>query len=201
LFRSIGFETPQNEVEFLRRRLVEERANAERANTARLEAERRCQAAEKERDVYRILARRWKTRVQASSGVGADDTETIEEAAAAMLLGSRESVSLLGLGNMFRRFRARASAAAPREESDDDVSDDDEVGEGALDPTDRMEEDNDDEMSEGTSTGSEEDESDEDVDSFSLASSHQGSVAGVIGSGDNPLRPQPRTVSLSEEDF
>jgi hypothetical protein len=178
--------------------LAEERANFQRANTARLEAERRCHAAEKERDVYRILARRWKTRVHASA-VATEDTESIEEAAAAMLLGSRDSMSVLGLGNMFRRFRARTSAAAAREEADED-EEEDELGDDALDPTDRMEEDNDDEMSEGTSTGDEEDESDEDVDSFSF-SSHQGSQVGVPGSGDHPLRPQPRTVSLSEEDF
>jgi hypothetical protein len=201
----IGFEIPQNEVEFLRRRLAEERANVERASKARLEAERRCHAAEKERDVYRILARRWKTRVQASSGVAVDDNQTIEEAAAAMLLGSRESVSLLGLGNMFRRIRARTSASARREESDGAGGDDDDgdVGDGALDPSDRMEEDDDeeDEMSEGSSASEEDGESTDDVDSFSLASSHQVSVVGVIGSGDDPLRPQARTVSLSEEDF
>jgi hypothetical protein len=186
--------------------LAEERTNVERANKARLEAERRCHVAENERDVYRILARRWKTRVQSSTGVAADDTETIEEAAAAMLLGSRESVSLLGLGTMFRRFRARTAAAARREESDDDggdddVDDDEEVVDDALDPADRMEEDNDDQMSVGSTTGEEDSESDEDVDSFSLASSHQGSVVGVPGLRDIPLRPQPRTVSLSEGDF
>lgn len=185
--------------------MAEERANAERANTARLEAERRCQAAEKERDVYRILARRWKTRLQASSGGASDDTETIEEAAAAMLLGSRESVSLLGLGNMFRRFRARASAAARREESDDDPDDDDEEEEEevAVDASDRMEEDNeDDDMSEDSEE--EDSSSDEDVDSFSVASelsTRDESTIDISESGGKKMRPQPRTVSLSEDDF
>jgi hypothetical protein len=205
-----GFETPQNEVEFLRRKLAEERANTERANAARMEAERRCEAAEKERDVYRILARRWKTRLQASSEGAGDDNETIEETAAAMLVGSRESVSLLGLGNVFRRFRARASAAARREESDDDSNDsdseEDEENE-AFDTSDRMEEDNgnEDAMSEDTENEEVDSSVDEGSDSYSMASSHQGSTIDAnVPLVAKSARSQDRTVatvSLSEDDF
>ncbi|KAG7352756.1 protein-L-isoaspartateD-aspartate O-methyltransferase PCMT [Nitzschia inconspicua] len=197
------FETPQSEVEFLRRRLAEEKANTERANLARIEAERRLRATEKERDVYRVLARRWKTRLQASSGVGADDTETIEEAASAMLLASREPVSLLGLGNMFRRFRARASSVGRREESENDSQDDDDEDETFGD-VDRMEEEQNSEDDMSEDTDSEEDElAEEGSDSFSMASSHQGSTVDATEPHGKARRSESRTVatvSLSSED-
>jgi hypothetical protein len=53
-----GFDTPLSEVEVLKRRLKEEKEKADRANKARLEAEARCHLAEKERDIYRLLALR-----------------------------------------------------------------------------------------------------------------------------------------------
>lgn len=202
---SIGFETPQSEVDFLRRRLAEEKANTERANAARIEAERRLEAAEKERDVYRVLARRWKTRTQTSPGSSTEDSETIEEAAAAMLLGSRESVSLLGFGNMFRRFRARASAAAAarREESDSESDEEAEQEDNEAFDEDRMEEDdnNGDDMSEDTESGDEEDLSEAASDSFSMSSSHQGSMIDVAARQVKASRSTARTVSLSEDAF
>lgn len=60
----VGFEPQQSETAFLRQRLLEEQADARRAHQARLEAEARCHAAERERDVYRLLANRWQTRLQ-----------------------------------------------------------------------------------------------------------------------------------------
>jgi hypothetical protein len=57
------FEPEQSETAFLRRRLVEEQADAQRAHQARVEAEARCHAAEREREVYRLLAHRWQTRL------------------------------------------------------------------------------------------------------------------------------------------
>jgi len=53
-----GFETPPTEVEVLKRRLKEEKEKADLANKARLEADARCHLAEKERDIYRLLALR-----------------------------------------------------------------------------------------------------------------------------------------------
>lgn len=50
--------------EFLKKRLVEEQAVAAKAKQARAEAEARCQIAERERDHYRLLARRWQSRLQ-----------------------------------------------------------------------------------------------------------------------------------------
>ncbi|KAL7580248.1 hypothetical protein ACA910_012985 [Epithemia clementina (nom. ined.)] len=48
----------------LRRRLMEEQASARRAQEARLQAESRLHLVERERDVYRLLALRWQSRLQ-----------------------------------------------------------------------------------------------------------------------------------------
>ena len=46
-------------------RLKEEKDKVERTNQAKAEVEARCQRAERERDMYRLLARRWQSRLQA----------------------------------------------------------------------------------------------------------------------------------------
>jgi hypothetical protein len=185
------FETPQNELDFLRKRLREEKSSAERANAAKLEAERRCEMAEKERDVYRLLARRWKARVQASSDETENDNETVEEAAAAMLFSGREHHMMFGIGNMLRRFRARADVARREEESSDDDED-------AEEASDRMEEDNEEDSDAEMSEDSDENSSDED-DGSSMESNPQIAADSRIAKS---LRSQEtaRTVSISEED-
>lgn len=60
-----GFEPEENEVVYLKRRLREEKAKAVRAEKARREAEERCNAAEREKAVHRMLARRWHNRLNA----------------------------------------------------------------------------------------------------------------------------------------
>ena len=60
-----GFAPEQSETDFLKRRLKEERAKVANAERARREAEARCLSAERERAVYRLLARRWQSRLNA----------------------------------------------------------------------------------------------------------------------------------------
>ena len=60
-----GFAPDRNNVEYLKTRLQEEKDKAAKAEQARLDLEARCQVAERERDVYRLLARRWQSRLQA----------------------------------------------------------------------------------------------------------------------------------------
>lgn len=114
-------------MDFLRQRLAEEQANAEQANLARLEAETRCHLAEKERDVYRLLARRWKARLgsmlEERDGEDLIAVESIEEAAAAMLLGDRENISMFRLGGLLQHYRVLNGGAFDSEE-DSDGSDD-----------------------------------------------------------------------------
>jgi len=57
------FEPEHNETEYLKRRLREEKAKVAKAEKARREAEERCLAVERERAVYRLLARRWQSRL------------------------------------------------------------------------------------------------------------------------------------------
>jgi hypothetical protein len=209
---SPGFEAPQSEVEFLRRRLAEEQANAERANLARLEAETRCNLAEKERDVYRLLARRWKSRLNVALGEHDEgnsliEAENMEEAAAAMLLGGRENMSLFGFGGIFRRLRAVQALSFERDEDDSD--EDSEANEGMFEQEegDRMEEDEED-MSEEMV-----DHDDNDDVSFSLVSGDDVARSAVgfsqpevsVESSDAAkaiaARPQVRTVSISGADL
>eukprot|EP00980_Cylindrotheca_fusiformis_P012388 scaffold3043_cov121-Cylindrotheca_fusiformis.AAC.4 len=163
------FKEPESEVEILRRRLKEEQANAEKANLARLQAETRCHLAERERDVYQLLARRWKNRLSAQ--LGEDVNDNIEEAAAAMLLGGAENMSIFGL---FRRFHEM-----DQDHDDEDDSDYED---------DSNEEDN---MEEDSSESNYVMIDDEDDVVRSQVSSSPSAVM---------IRPQVRTVSVSEQD-
>eukprot|EP00956_Cyclotella_meneghiniana_P009312 scaffold12861_cov56-Cyclotella_meneghiniana.AAC.1 len=60
-----GFEAEEDEVVYLKRRLREEKARVARAEKARREAEEKCRDAERERAMYRMLARRWHNRLNA----------------------------------------------------------------------------------------------------------------------------------------
>jgi hypothetical protein len=210
LLLSSGFEAPQSEVEFLRRRLAEERESAEKANLARREAETRCHLAEKERDVYRILARRWKSMLNSTLGRSEENNlgemEDIEEAAAAMLLGGRDPISILGLGSIYRRFRAQAVALRVEEDEDEEDDEDDEDIFELNEQADIMEEDEDN-MNEDMV------DEDDDDENLSLESNHRVAHAAI---GSNQLitathssdgakaiaaRPQVRMVSISGPDI
>jgi len=57
------FDSEETEMSRTKKRLFEEQSNASKAYVAQLDAERRCLVAEKERDVYRLLAKRWQSRL------------------------------------------------------------------------------------------------------------------------------------------
>jgi hypothetical protein len=196
MLSSTGFKAPQSEIEFLRRRLKEEQETSEKENRARLEADARCDLAEKERDIYKLLALRWKGRRRQGANqqlAEEDGMEHVEEAATAMLLGGRGSLSLVGLRNVFRRFQDHAS--------DSDESDDyDDVGDELFDEsnTDRMEEDDNMIEDDGDEESSVSMNSDSGLGRASLISesgeTYQSSNALVI-------RRQVRTVSITGEDI
>jgi len=58
------FESEPPQTEFLRKRICEEQALTSTAQQALLNAKARCYAAERERDIYRRMARRWHSRLQ-----------------------------------------------------------------------------------------------------------------------------------------
>lgn len=198
---STGFEPPHSEIEFLRRRLKEEQENAERANRARLEADARCHLAEKERDIYKLLALRWKSR----HSQRADDNghmEDIEEAATEMLLGGRTSLSILGLGTIFRRFHNQGVAF----ESSDDDEDDGEDASFDEDHTDRMEEDEEMLEDEGNEVGDESSASMASAPSASMASSQErvallAKAHATFETSEETIGRQVRTVSITGEDI
>jgi len=59
----LGFKPEQNETDYLKRRLREEKLKNANLERARREAEEKCAAAERERSVYKMLARRWQSRL------------------------------------------------------------------------------------------------------------------------------------------
>jgi len=188
------FRVPLNEVEFLRIRLEEEKYNALKANQAKEEAETRCEIAEKERDMYRILAQTLRTRlISVTREENIDDIETVEEAATAMIFGGTEYLPTFGLSRMLRHLRAPL-----RDENDEEMDDDSDF--------DGMSEDNDGENVEENSS---------DDNSLSMASDHDDSIIEDDDENDEDdgndddhgayisqnRGAQARTVSLSEEDL
>jgi len=123
------FEPSETETDFLKRRLKEEQANAQKAHQARLEAEARYHIAEQERDMYRVLARRCQLRFEnlmhqrrpstvvregtggfAAAAAAEDESiyaESIEDGigAAGALLTGREQAVIFGLGAMLRSIQ------------------------------------------------------------------------------------------------
>mmetsp|Transcript_22890 Transcript_22890/g.49874 ORF Transcript_22890/g.49874 Transcript_22890/m.49874 type:complete len:496 (+) Transcript_22890:111-1598(+) len=189
------FDVPLNEVDFLRRRLAEEQANLERANQAKQAAESRLKFAERERDIYKILARTLRSRVRASSSLeGSNDSyETIEATAAAMLWDERESLPTFGLGRVLRRM----AQGGNDEEMGDDGDEDFEFSEEESDDEDNMSE------SMGDVDGSNNEEVDSDDDgSFSIVLEHHDQNLEVEGTSTISNIPSySRKVSVSEEDL
>jgi len=62
-----GFQTPHTEAEILKQRLKEAQQEAQKANEARLAAEARYRMVAQDRDVHRLLARRFQSRLSAES--------------------------------------------------------------------------------------------------------------------------------------
>lgn len=124
-------------MDILRRQLKEERENAEKANRARLEAESRCHMAQRERDVYQLLARRWKSRLHAQLGEEVNDN--LEDAAISMLFGASDNVSIFRL---LRRFEDQM------EDSDSEVEDNESDGDEDSESEDGVAMDEDDSSSE-----------------------------------------------------
>lgn len=183
------FDQPLTEVEFLRRRLAEEQAKTEQANQAKEEAESRYRLAEKERDVYLVLARTLRTRLISTRREESHGTETIEEAAAAMLFGGMGSLSPFGLDRMLRHLRA-----PPAEGNDEEMGE-----EGDEQFEDEMSEDTDDSEEDEEDSDSDDDDDDDD-ESLSIVSDHQDSTIEDDIISKN-RRAQVRKISLSEEDL
>lgn len=169
--------------------MAEEQAKTEQANQAKEEAESRYRLAEKERDVYLVLARTLRTRLISTRREESHGTETIEEAAAAMLFGGMGSLSPFGLDRMLRHLRA-----PPAEGNDEEMGE-----EGDEQFEDEMSEDTDDSEEDEEDSDSDDDDDDDD-ESLSIVSDHQDSTIEDDIISKN-RRAQVRKISLSEEDL
>ena len=76
--------------------------------------------AQRERDVYQLLARRWKSRLHAQLGEEIDDN--LEDAAISMLFGATDNVSIFRL---LRRFQAQEEDTDSEEEDNESYGEDD----------------------------------------------------------------------------
>ena len=176
-----------NEVEFLKKRLAEEEAKVERANEARREAEARCRLAERERDVYKVLARTLRSRLNSSLSEGSvRSSEIMEESAAEVLLGGRETFLSFSLGQVLRLLsRERDDEEMEEGEEDDDFLEDDD--------------DDDDEMSDAMDDSDDEEEGSDD-ESLVAASEDENLTPNVNVSISRGIRSH-RTVSISQGDL
>jgi hypothetical protein len=179
------FEQPRSDEEFLRRRLREEQATAKQAQEARLDAETRLHLAERERDVYRLLALRWQSRLRALTNERGDHSgnhdeafvaaEDVADVAAGVFADEPVSLGLGGLGVLIRRFQAQNS------DSDDEVEEDHQG---------RMEDDS--ESEDGSAVMEEETDVDELPESIAVSPRTSQSLS---------VRSQTRTVSITSEDL
>lgn len=165
-----------------------------------MEMENRLQTVERERDVYRLLARRWQSRLQTlmrqkkrgnASAEGEDDGE--------VLLTGRE---LFGLSDMFLQ-------GFDSDEDDDDDAEED--AQSAQDEDDHMEEDQHMEEAEAESfddaeynfeeTGEDEEEEETWEEASSQPMDTESTSMSPGSSKALALRPQIRAVSISSDDL
>lgn len=192
------FEPVQSEEALLRQRLLEEQENTRKAHQARLEAEARCEMLEHERDVHRLLARRWQSRVQALMAEQPQRTGNIsiddDDGGDVFALTSRErSAAMFGLGTMFRWYQSDDSDDDDSSDDDDDANDMDAEAAEEQNDEDLIEEDSDDDPDDVDEQAPDLEESEASMSLSSLSSSPRKALA---------LRSsQVRTVSFSRGDF
>jgi hypothetical protein len=177
---------------------LEEQAEAKRANLARVEVEARCHAAERERDLYHLLADRWQSRLQdllRQNTSHANQVETHDDMDSALvaILNERRTNSAFVFGSMLRRLQNE-------DEDDQDLVDSE------------MEEDNDEMLQEGQSQNDGEENIDADIssDDDNVGQSFD-SATTMDEDDDRPMSVSPtskpfvsrevRTVSISSDDL
>lgn len=219
------FEPEQNETDYLKRRLREEKAKAAKAEKKAKEAEERCTAAERERAVYRLLARRWQSRLNlliSQQGHQEENARQQDEAAEELsdlldVAGAQNNVpvrfehrsTLSGLRAMLQQL---SDENGPNERDDNESEEDPDAADEELE-ADGMEEDemednqnhpgDDDDLLEflGDENGSDDfasaaEEESDDNDSVMMEDVDSTSLAKHQRAAD-----QPRTVSMSSDDL
>jgi hypothetical protein len=139
------FDPPESEVGALQRQLEAERQAVQRARNAQRDAETRLHIVERERDGFRLLALRWRTRLQAASEQQQGTFPSLNDELLALddvmqLFSDPEMIRLGGINAVIRRLHDDSSDD-DEEEQDDESSDE---GQEAMDA------ESDDEMSTGS---------------------------------------------------
>jgi len=222
------FEPEQNETDYLKRRLREEKAKVAKAEKARREAEERCLVVERERAVYRLLARRWQSRLNLMVSQQERQDENVRQQDEA----AEEVSDLLDLAagaqnndNMVVRFGNRSTLSGLRamlqelngdahDEGEDNDSDEEANAAGEEPRADNMEEDEAEENHDHSGEDDDlleflEDENESDSDDFvSVAEEDSDDNDSVVMEDvDNGIAKgqraadQPRTVSVSSDDL
>jgi hypothetical protein len=129
------FEPPVTQ-EALKRRLQQEQAATQRARDAQAEAETRLQLVERERDLFRLLALRWKRRLQVlmnergetaeAASLGDDILSGLDDVVA--VADGPVMIGMGGLGALIRRLRRTGSSDEEDEDDDDEDVEEDEEG-------------------------------------------------------------------------
>ena len=164
---------------------------------ASLEATVRCRHAERERDMYRLLAMRWRGSTRSSIGRINVENEDADmdiqgfDDATYTLLRAPESLSFVGLANLFRSVRDQGitfEESGDENESQED-SNEENYSNRLEDDHEMVEDGNDDGTSESMHSGS------HDTDTSDL-------VQGLFSSSDDLVVPrQVRTVSITGMDI
>jgi hypothetical protein len=174
------FEPSQSEEALWQQRLLEEQENSRQAQRAKLEAEALCLVAQRERDVYRLLAHRWQRRLQ-------------------FILNQQRSEAGFDLESEGANLLAATTLGDQQSDYDDESSVEHDMDTEATDETEQDEEDSIDEESEDESYILLADEEVPDLEDSetSVATATHSTVSSVSALMS---RPQLRTVSISEHD-
>ena len=201
----LGFKPEQNETDYLKRRIREEKLKNANLERARREAEEKCAAAERERSVYKMLARRWQSRLDTLLNEHEEqgNDNDAEHDLLDLADGIRDDETAV-VNNQNRSALSNLRDILQNINSDDE--EDDELGEDEDNMNMDIEEENDiegDELDEdefASAVEEEEDINEEEVDEGSsvVMEDVDTSMEEIAGSAD---QPKPRTVSVSSDDL
>jgi hypothetical protein len=116
-----GFEPYQNEVQGLQKMLQEEQKKATKAQEALMRGEKACRALERERDLFRLLSRRWESRFQnLVRQQGGDSIERTSAMAGSATHGMESLLRQIVHNEFGEQVAAFQNEGEMEEDSDDD---------------------------------------------------------------------------------
>lgn len=203
------FEPDLDENEYLKRRLQEEKAKVANAQRKQREAEERCRAADRERVVYRLLARRWQSRLNMVLSQNDNQVAHAQDQAAEELTYLLDNAGSVSNITSLAALRGLLQELSGQYDSDDD-DDEEAIGEETSDAEEEhgtMEDDEMEEAHQDFSSNLEEDllelfEGDEASESDGdLSEDESVEMEDVEALKNLRSSDQPRSVSISSDDL